>query len=133
MSPYELLQEIYIYDKWKSLVCCILLNCTTRKQVDQIRGKLFNRYKNPADMANANPDELTALLQPLGLQNRRAMTLIRFSDEYIGRDWKHPRELYGIGQYASDSWDIFYENKLDVKPDDGVLVKYLEWKRTETK
>ena len=81
-------------------------------------------------MAKAEPAELAELLRPLGFYNRRAATLIKFSTEWIEKKWTHPIELHGIGQYASDSWDIFYNNRLDIEPNDGVLVKYVLWKRT---
>lgn len=131
-SPYNLLQEIYYANPWKSMVCCILLNRTTRKQVDQIIKQLFSEYVDALDMANADEAELSIILKPLGFQNKRAKTLIKFSDDWISKDWNHPSELYGIGKYAADSYDIFYNNKKDVKPSDSVLVKYLEWKQTKT-
>jgi endonuclease III len=131
MSPYELLQEIYYDDPWKSQVCCILLNCTRRKQVDQIREDLFNRYRDANELSEADPIQLAELLRPLGFYNRRSKSLIKFSTEWLTKDWNHPRELHGIGQYAADSWDIFYNNRLDIEPNDGVLVKYLEWKRNQ--
>jgi len=131
MSPFELLQEIYHDDPWKSQVCCILLNCTRRVQVDGIRAELFQRYPTAIAMSQADPQELSELLRPLGFYNRRAKSLIRFSTEWTERDWQHPRELYGIGQYAADSWDIFYNNRIDIEPNDGVLVKYVLWKRTK--
>jgi methyl-CpG-binding domain protein 4 len=130
MSPYELLQEIYFDDPWKSQVSCILLNCTRRAQVDKIRDELFSKYSTPDLMAAADPAELAERLRPLGFYNRRARSLIRFSTEWIGKSWQHPRELYGIGQYAADSWDIFYNDRLDINPNDGVLVKYVIWKRS---
>lgn len=80
-------------------------------------------------MAKADPEILANLLKPLGFYNRRARTLIKFSQDWISKEWNHPRELYGIGQYAADSWDIFYNNRLDIEPNDGVLVKYVQWKR----
>ena len=130
MSPYELLQEIYYHNPWKSMVCCILLNRTKRAQVDRVREELFRTYTDALDMADADPVELARILQPLGFQNKRAQTLIKFSDDWVSKDWTDPKELHGIGQYAADSYDIFYNNKLDINPSDGVLVKYLEWKRT---
>lgn len=132
MSPFELLQEIYYDDPWKSQVCCILLNCTRRVQVDRVRSDLFAKYPTAIALSQADPQELSELLRPLGFYNRRAKSLIRFSTEWISLDWKHPRELYGIGQYASDSWDIFYNNRLDIEPNDGVLVKYRLWKIKNT-
>lgn len=131
MSPYELLQEIYISDPWKSQVCCILLNCTRRVQVDQVRETLFSTYPNPSKMAEADPEQLAQLLRPLGFYNRRAKSLIKFSAQWLTLKWSHPIELHGIGQYASDSWDIFYNGRLDIEPKDGVLVKYVIWKRQQ--
>jgi methyl-CpG-binding domain protein 4 len=80
-------------------------------------------------MANADPIQLSQILRPLGFYNRRARTLIKFSEEWITKDWAHPKELYGIGEYAAASWDIFYKNQSWIEPSDGVLVKYLQWKR----
>jgi len=130
MSPYELLQEIYYHNPWKSMVCCILLNRTKRAQVDRVREELFRTYNDALDMADADLETLAKILQPLGFQNKRAKTLIKFSEDWVSKDWTDPRDLHGIGQYAADSYDIFYNNKLDINPNDGVLVKYLEWKRT---
>ncbi len=133
MSPFELLQEIYYHDPWKSQVCCILLNCTRRVQVDRVRSDLFSKYPTAIALSQADPQELSELLRPLGFYNRRAKSLIRFSTEWSSLDWKHPKELYGIGQYAADSWDIFYNNRLDIEPNDGVLVKYRLWKIKNTR
>jgi len=33
--------------------------------------------------------------------------------------------LYGIGQYANDSWEIFQNNNIKVNPTDKVLLEYL--------
>lgn len=121
---FRLLQDIYKNDPWKMLVCCIMLNLTTRKQVDKVRHKLFKKYPNPGDLANAVVSELSKMLTPLGMQNKRAMTLIRFSKEYLD-GFNDPSELYGIGKYAKDSWEIFQRNNLNVQPNDKVLNLYL--------
>lgn len=130
MSPYQLLQEIYYHNPWKSMVCCILLNRTKRQQVDRVRDVLFQTYRDALEMADANPADLAKILQPLGFQNKRANTLIKFSDDWVSKDWDDPKNLHGIGQYAADSYDIFYNNNLDLNPKDGVLVKYIEWKKS---
>ena len=70
-----LLQEIYQSDGWKMLTCCMLLNLTNRKQVDKVREELFKKYPTPKDMMNADESELSELLKPLGLYNRRARSL----------------------------------------------------------
>ncbi len=120
-----LLQEIYQDDPWKMLVCCILLNLTKRTQVDGIRDELFKLYPTPHKMKDADVDKLSKLLQPLGLYNRRAQSLKRFSEEWI-EGFKSVDELYGIGQYAKDSWEIFQNNNIDITSTDKVLTKYLK-------
>ena len=119
-----LLQEIYQQDGWKMLTCCMLLNLTNRKQVDKIRDELFSKYQTPKDMMNANQSELANLLKPLGLYNRRAKSLKKMSEGYV-KGFKSVDELYGIGQYAMDSWEIFQNNNTDVNPTDKVLLSYL--------
>ena len=119
-----LLQEIYQPDGWKMLTCCMLLNLTNRKQVDTIRDELFSKYPTPKDMMNANQSELANLLKPLGLYNRRAKSLKKMSEGYV-KGFKSVDELYGIGQYAVDSWEIFQNNNKNVNPTDKVLLSYL--------
>ena len=73
-----LLQEVYKEDPWKMMVCCILLNLTKRQQVDIVREELFKRYPTEYDMIEANEKELSELLKPLGLYNKRAKTFCSF-------------------------------------------------------
>ena len=119
-----LLQEIYQDDGWKMLTCCMLLNLTNRKQVDTIRDELFKKYPTPKDMMNAKHRELADILKPLGLYNRRATSLRLMSAGYIG-GFKSVDELYGIGKYAKDYWEIFQNNNMSVNPTDKVLQEYL--------
>ena len=119
-----LLQEVYKEDPWKMMVCCILLNLTKRQQVDIVREELFKRYPTEYDMIEANEKELSELLKPLGLYNKRAKTLIKFSWGWVN-GFNDIKELYGVGQYARDSWDIFQNNNMNIKPDDKVLQEYL--------
>ena len=123
-----LLQEIYLTDPWKMLVCCMLLNLTNRKQVDTVREELFTKYRTPKDMMNADHRELANILKPLGLYNRRATSLRLMSAGYIN-GFKSVDELYGIGQYAKDSWEIFQNKNNKVKPTDKVLQEYLRQER----
>ena len=119
-----LLQEVYLNDPWKMLVCCMLLNLTNRKQVDTIREELFTKYPTPKDMMMAEHSDLVDIIKPLGLYNTRAQRLIKMSEGYVN-GFKSVDELYGVGQYAKDSWEIFQNNNLNVKPRDKVLQEYL--------
>ena len=119
-----LLQEIYEDDGWKMLVCCMCVNVTNRKQVDIVRDELFSRYPTPQDMMKAEHSDLVDIIKPLGLYNTRAERLIKMSEGYVN-GFNSVDELYGIGQYAKDSWEIFQNNNLSVKPTDKVLQEYL--------
>ena len=119
-----LLQEIYQDDGWKMLVCCILVNLTNRIQVDTVRDKLFSVYPTPQDMMRAKHSDLVDIIKPLGLYNTRADRLIKMSEGYV-KGFKSVDELYGIGQYAKDSWEIFQNKNNNVKPTDKVLQVYL--------
>ncbi len=96
-----------------------------------MREEFFRRYSDPASAENADPNEMAELLAPLGFRNRRTNTIRRFSSDWLTLNWQEPSELYGIGKYAQDSWDIFYKGDLTVEPTDGVLGKYLAWARTQ--
>ena len=72
---------------------------------------------------NAHSD-LANILKPLGLYNRRAKSLRKMSEGYVG-GFKSVDDLYGIGQYAKDSWEIFQNNNMNVNPTDKVLQEYL--------
>ena len=119
-----LLQEIYQDDGWKMLVCCMLVNLTNRKQVDTVRNELFSKYPTPEDMMKAEHSELVEIIKPLGLYNTRAERLIKMSEGYVN-GFNDVTELYGIGEYAKDSWEIFQLRNRNVKPRDLVLQEYL--------
>jgi len=119
-------QEIYQRDPWKMMVCCILLNQTNRKQLDKVRLDFFMKFPTALEIIEADPEEISIMIAPLGFKNRRTATLIRFSTEWLNKRWYEPIELYGIGKYGQDSWEIFKKGNLNVEPTDGVLKKYLK-------
>ena len=68
------------------------------------------------------------LLQPLGLHEKRAKIIIRFSEEFLTKDWTYPKELYGIGKYGDDSYRIFcLGDWKSVTPNDHKLNFYHKW------
>jgi len=124
-SPWNLVQEPYFGDEWKILVCCLLLNLTTHKQVRKILPDLFQKYPTPKSMSSADEEHLKKLLRPLGLVNKRSRTLVRFSHEFVEKDWKTAKELYGCGKYADDAWHIFCKGDWkDIQPKDHALNYY---------
>ncbi len=127
-SPYNLLQESLWPNEWRVLVSCLLLNLTTRKQVEKVIDDLFLKYPEPESMAQANEGELKDIIRTLGLANKRVKTLKRFSQEYLTKSWKMPIELYGCGKYANDAWRIFFRGDWKaVEPNDHALNDYHGW------
>ena len=128
LSPVGMLQEDLWPDVWKILVACILHNQTSRKQVDKVYSILFDAYPDAASMAAADVEDLAKMLRPLGLYNRRAKSLKRFSSEYNSLNWKKPSELYACGKYADECYDVFCTgNWKKVKTEDGSLKRYVAW------
>ena len=119
-----LLQEIYQDDPWKMLCCCIMLNLCRRITIDTIRHELFKRYPTPQAMIDADEKEIADLLKPLGFYNKRAKTLQRMSKGYLN-GFENVKELYGVGNYASDSWELFQNNNRNINPTDKVLTEFL--------
>ena len=129
-SPRDLIQEQHYPDKFKVLVCCLLLNRCRGETVRNVLDTLFTRFPDAAKMAHADVKELTAVLQSLGFQNQRAKRLIEFSKAYeVG--FSDVKQLPGVGQYAADCHRIFFEEDLgDEPPDDKALVDYWVWAKS---
>tara|TARA_B100000579_G_C22232199_1_gene576601 strand:+ start:127 stop:558 length:432 start_codon:yes stop_codon:yes gene_type:complete len=127
-SPIGMLQEDLWPDVWKILVACILHNQTSRKQVDKIYPELFSRYPDAESMSNAEVESLAELLRPLGLYNRRAKSLKKFSHQFDNFSWKKPSELHACGKYADECYEVFCAgNWKQVKTQDGSLKRYVKW------
>ena len=104
-SPFGLLEEILWEDEWKLLVACMMLNCTTRLQVDRVLWRLFTLIPTPEeavrlgregggeeatedpfrdeDAAKSGLDRIEDILAPLGLHRKRARAFVRLSEEYL--------------------------------------------------
>ena len=129
-SPFGLLEEILWHNEWKLLAACVLLNVTTRRQVDAVLWRLFASFPGPAATAAAAEDpmrleRLEAILRPLGLHRKRARRLARMSREYLEAharaaasrddaaagatplDTHTVSALHGVGDYASDAHALF--------------------------
>ena len=92
----------------------------------------FKKYPDALAMAKAKDGDLHKLLKPLGLWKRRAITLKRFSQEFLDGKWESAKDLYGCGKYADDAWRIFCKGDWQhVEPNDHALNVYHDWISTE--
>ena len=127
-----LIQEIYWPDRWKMTVICLCLNMTSGKQVRPILPRLFSHWSGPFAMSHAHEPTLRSIIKPLGFVNKRTVALKRMSKEWIEKDWKSIKELYGCGNYAMNSDLIFFQGQWsDIEPQDGELKRYIEFVKSQ--
>ena len=130
-SPYSLIQEDLWPDCWMILVSCMLLNCTTRKQVEKVLPEFRKRWPTPQSFMHADDIDVVELCRPLGFANRRTTNLKKMTERYVAGPWQHASELPGVGVYASRAWEIFCQGTIGTEPPkDHALVQYYEWVKT---
>ncbi len=104
---------------------CLMLNQTSRKQVEPMISDFFATFPTPESVVDADEEILRSFLQPLGLVNRRIKTVKKFSEEFVTKDWQTAKELYGCGKYADDAYRIFMRGEWEsVEPTDHALNDY---------
>ena len=109
------------------LICCLMLNLTSYKQVLPIIDGFFERWPDPEAASKADEQEMKEYLKSLGMHNKRAKTIIKMSKQFLD-GFSHPKQLHGCGKYASDSDAIFYQGRWrEVIPTDGALLRYLDF------
>ncbi|XP_012558548.2 uncharacterized protein LOC100205338 isoform X3 [Hydra vulgaris] len=127
-SPFNLIQERLYMKPWQLLIATIFLNKTSATVALPLFWQFVSRFPTPNDVNENNFEEISALMKPLGLNYRRAKNIIQFSFEFLHKDWKYPRELYGIGKYGDDSYRMFCLGQFDnVHPTDNKLNLYKVW------
>lgn len=120
-----LIQEDYLDDPWKMLVCCILLNQTNNKQVRPILSSVFDLIPNPMSASGVDVKVLAEVIKTTGFQNVKASRIKKLSQKWT-EGFSSVSDLPGIGKYGNDSWEIFINKKIDITPTDKKLAKYLE-------
>ena len=126
-SPIPLIQELFFPDEWKILVSCVMLNCTSRKQIEKVIWNFFGRWPTPEALLSADINEVKMMIKPLGFSERRTNNLLRLADEYLHTQWIHASELHGIGVYAARAWEIFCQGIIGTEaPKDHALTYYYE-------
>lgn len=121
----RLIQHDYLDNRWKMLICCILLNQTTNQQVRKILDPLFELIPDPESCVNADPTKIAEIIKPTGLYNIKANRMQKLSRKWLD-GFSHPTDLPGVGKYAMESWDIFVNNRTDFIPSDKKLKLYLD-------
>ena len=110
---------------WQHFVGVIMLNQTGRKQVKMVLPEFLQRWPTPELFMEATDGEIIEIIKPLGMYNRRLNTLRRMTVDHGAWDGIDATDLYGIGRYGSDSYEIFFKNRHDIEPTDHELCRYL--------
>lgn len=128
----RLIQHRYKDDPWMVLVCCILLNRTAGKQVRGVLDEFFRRWPHELNATMADAEEMSDVLRPLGMSTKKAKTIIRFSNDFMYTRWTDPRQLYGIGKYGWEAYQIVCNGRTDITPSDKVLARFIEYVNGES-
>lgn len=121
----DLMVQQQIRNSWEHMVGVIMLNQTGRKPVKLTLPEFLYWFPTPQALLAADPDSVKDILRPLGMVNVRYQRLIGMSRDYLSWDGVDAQQLYGIGRYGSDSYEIFFKNNYAVEPTDKELRRYL--------
>ena len=113
-------------NSWQHMVGVICLNQTNRKQVKSVLPKLFLICPTPSCLLRTPADIIKKIIKPLGMVNVREKRLRRMSEDYLTWDGEDATQLYGIGKYGSDSYELFYKKRVPENVGDHELKRYIE-------
>ena len=103
-----------------------MLNQTGRKPVKTTLPEFLYWFPTPQALINADEEFVKSILMPLGMSNVRYKRLVGMSQDYLKWNGNDATELYGIGKYGSDSYEIFFKQNYSVQPTDKELKRYLK-------
>jgi len=121
----NLMVQQQIDGAWQHMVGVIMLNQTGRKPVKTVLPEFLSRWPTADAYLDSDPDEVKAVIRPLGFYNRRERAIRGMSRDFLVWDGKDAKRLYGIGKYGSDSYEIFFKQNYAVQPTDKELLRYL--------
>jgi methyl-CpG-binding domain protein 4 len=122
----DLMVQQQITNSWEHMVGVIMLNQTGRKAVKTTLPEFLYWFPTALALLHADEEFVKSIIEPLGMLNVRYTRLIRMSQDYLTWDGDDAEELFGIGKYGSDSYEIFFKKNYSVQPTDKELKRYLE-------
>jgi adenine-specific DNA glycosylase len=111
---------------WQHMVAVIMLNQTGRKPVKTVFPIFIDRWPTPSKFVQASEQEVKDVIWSLGMVNVRLKRLQKMTWDFAIWDLDDATQLYGIGKYGSDSYEIFFKQNYRVEPTDKELIRYLE-------
>jgi endonuclease III len=118
--------------RWQHMTAVIMLNQTGRKPVKTVAPIFWNQWRSAYSFLQATESEVKDVIWSLGMVNVRYQRLRRMSQDFIHWNGVDATDLYGIGKYGSDSYEIFFKQNYTVQPTDKELIRYLKEEVHET-
>ena len=112
--------------RWQHMVAVIMLNQTGRKPVKTVFPIFMHHWPTPLQFHRAQEQPVRDVIWPLGMVNVRYKRLKGMTRDILTWHGEDATDLYGIGRYGSDSYEIFFKKNYSVKPTDKELRRYLE-------
>ena len=122
----DLMVQQQINNSWEHMVGVIMLNQTGRKAVKTTLPEFLYWFPTALALLHADEEFAKSIIEPLGMVNVRYTRLIKMSQDYLTWNGDDAEELFGIGKYGSDSYEIFFKKNYAVQPTDKELKRYLE-------
>jgi len=122
----DLMVQQQVATPWQHMVGVICLNLTNRKQVKRVLPEFFKEWPTPERLLRARLVDIEDMVRELGMQRVRARRIYKMSIDFMKWDGIDAKQLCGIGQYGSDSYEIFYKHNYKIQPSDKELKKYLK-------
>ena len=121
----DLMVQQQVKNVWQHMVGVICLNQTGRKKVKKILPSFFKKFPTPELLLQSNKEAIATHLAELGMKHVRSHRIWRMTEEYLTWDGEDAKELFGIGKYGSDSYEIFYKNRVPDNVQDKELRRYI--------
>ena len=121
----DLMVQQQVEGEWQHMVAVICLNQTGRKKVKKVLPGFFKKFPTPEQIFESDRDTIAEMLKDLGMKNVRAHRIWRMTEEYMTWDGEDATKLFGIGKYGSDSYEIFYKNRIPDNVQDKELIRYI--------
>jgi hypothetical protein len=121
----DLMVQQQVKTRWQHMVGVIMLNQTGRKPVKIVLPEFLERWPTPEALLRSRIIDIEELIKPLGMYRVRAKRIYKMSIDFLSWNGDDASDLYGIGKYGSDSYEIFWKNNLSVQPTDKELLRYL--------
>jgi endonuclease-3 len=96
--------ELEFNNEFELLVATMLSAQTTDKKVNVVMKKLFTKY-NFESLKNANVEDISNILKPLGMSNKKSIYLINIANKYNGHilnDRDKLMEYSGVGRKVAN-------------------------------